>query len=106
LNQLQDLARSWIDSPQIAIVTFPRAVPKFSIDPGDPRYVAAGFYRAKLLIGGALQFTRWTAQQLAYCRESPGRGCTLPVDAGTAWRHGLRLGLPCSYCFAGPSDVF
>jgi hypothetical protein len=36
LNQLRDLARSWIDSPQIAIVTFPRAVPKFSIDPGEP----------------------------------------------------------------------
>jgi len=37
-----------------------------------------------ILIGGALQFTKWKAQQLAYCRESPGRGCTLPADAGTA----------------------
>jgi hypothetical protein len=23
-------------------------------------------------------------------REAPGRGRTLPSDAGTAWRHGLR----------------
>jgi Predicted metal-binding integral membrane protein (DUF2182) len=25
----------------------------------------------------------------------------LPADAGTAWRHGLRLGLHCSHCCAG-----
>jgi predicted metal-binding membrane protein len=33
--------------------------------------------------------------------ELTGRGRTLPADAGTAWRHGLRLGLHCSYCCAG-----
>ena len=55
-----------------------------------------------ILIGGALQFTKWKAQQLAYCRESPGRGCTLPADAGTAWRHGLH----CSYCCAGLTAIF
>ncbi len=25
----------------------------------------------------------------------------MPADAGTAWRHGLRLGLHCCYCCAG-----
>jgi predicted metal-binding membrane protein len=25
----------------------------------------------------------------------------VPADAGTAWRHGLRLGLHCSYCCIG-----
>lgn len=59
-----------------------------------------------ILIGGALQFARWKAQQLTYCRESPGHGCTLPADAGTAWRHGLRLGLHCSYCCAGLTAIF
>ena len=54
-----------------------------------------------VLIVGALQFTAWKARHLAYCREMPGRGCTLPADAGTAWRHGLRLGLHCSRCCAG-----
>jgi len=53
-----------------------------------------------VLIAGALQFSAWKAHHLAYCREAPGRGCTLPADAGTAWRHGLRLGLHCSYCCA------
>ena len=54
-----------------------------------------------VLIAGALQFTAWKARHLACCREAPGRGRTLSADAGTAWRHGLRLGLHCSQCCAG-----
>jgi predicted metal-binding membrane protein len=54
-----------------------------------------------VLIAGALQFTAWKARHLACCREAPGRGSTLPADAGTAWRHGLRHGLHCSRCCAG-----
>ena len=54
-----------------------------------------------VLIAGALQFSAWKAHHLACCREAPGRGRTLLADAGTAWRHGLRLGLHCSYCCAG-----
>jgi predicted metal-binding membrane protein len=54
-----------------------------------------------VLIGGALQFTAWKVHHLACCREAPRRGLTLPADAGSAWRHGLRLGLHCSYCCAG-----
>ncbi|MGE0116681.1 MAG: DUF2182 domain-containing protein [Dongiaceae bacterium] len=53
-----------------------------------------------VLIAGALQFTAWKARHLACCREIPGRGRTLPADAGLAWRHGLRLGLHCSACCA------
>src|SRR5437660_1285635 len=49
-----------------------------------------------VLIAGALQFTAWKAHHLARCWEAPGRSRTLPTDAGTAWRHGLRLGLHCS----------
>jgi predicted metal-binding membrane protein len=58
-----------------------------------------------VVIGGALQFTSWKAHHLACCREAPGRGRTLPADAGTAWRHGLRLGLHCSYCCAGLTAI-
>jgi predicted metal-binding membrane protein len=60
--------------------------------------IAAGVV---VLIAGALQFTAWKARHLASCREAPGRVRTLTADAGTAWRHGLRLGLHCSYCCAG-----
>jgi predicted metal-binding membrane protein len=60
--------------------------------------IAAG---VAVLIAGALQLTAWKARQLACCREAPGRGRALPADAGTAWRHGLRLGLRCSQCCGG-----
>jgi predicted metal-binding membrane protein len=53
-----------------------------------------------ILVAGCLQLTAWKARHLTCCREAPGRGCTLPADAGTAWRHGLRLGLHCSHCCA------
>jgi predicted metal-binding membrane protein len=53
-----------------------------------------------VLIAGALQFSAWKGRYLACCREEPGRGRALPADAGTAWRHGLRLGLHCCYCCA------
>jgi predicted metal-binding membrane protein len=64
--------------------------------------IAAGVV---VLIAGALQFSVWKAHHLACCREAPGRGRTVPADAGTAWRHGLRLGRHCSYCCAGPMAV-
>jgi predicted metal-binding membrane protein len=50
------------------------------------------------LIAGALQFTTWKAHQLACCWQAQVCGRALPADAGTAWRHGLRVGLQCSYC--------
>jgi predicted metal-binding membrane protein len=56
---------------------------------------------AVVLLAGLLQLTAWKARQLACCREAPGRGRTLPADAGTAWRHGLRLGAHCSRCCTG-----
>src|SRR2546428_1167688 len=58
-----------------------------------------------VLIAGALQFSTWKARHLACCREAPGRGPTLPADAGTAWRHGLRLGLHCSCCCANLTTI-
>jgi predicted metal-binding membrane protein len=60
---------------------------------------------AVVLIAGALQFSAWKARQLACCRSAPGRGCSLPADAGAAWRHGLHLGLHCGYCCAGMTAI-
>src|SRR5262249_10022749 len=47
------------------------------------------------------QFTRWKAHQLACCRDAPA----LPTNARAALRHGLRLGLRCSYCCAGLTAI-
>lgn len=59
-----------------------------------------------VLIAGLLQFTEWKSHHLACCRGTPERGHILPgpaapVDAGAAWRYGLRLGLHCCHCCAG-----
>ncbi|MEA2700110.1 MAG: hypothetical protein QOI66_4381 [Myxococcales bacterium] len=58
-----------------------------------------------VLLAGGLQLTTWKARQLACCREAPGPGRTLPGDARTAWRHGLRLGLHCSTCCASQMAI-
>jgi predicted metal-binding membrane protein len=54
-----------------------------------------------VLIAGCLQLSAWKTRHLARCREAPGRGRTLPADASTAWRQGLRLGLHCTHCCVG-----
>ncbi len=53
------------------------------------------------VIAGALQLTAWKARHLAFCRDAPGPSRSRPADAGTAWRHGVRLGLHCGRCCAG-----
>jgi predicted metal-binding membrane protein len=58
-----------------------------------------------VLLAGALQLTAWKARRLACCWEAAGRGRTLPADAATAWRHGLRLGLNCACCCAGLTTI-
>jgi predicted metal-binding membrane protein len=58
-----------------------------------------------VLMAGALQFTAWKAYHLVCCREAPGGGRTLPADAATAWRHGVCLGLHCSYGCAGLTAI-
>ena len=58
-----------------------------------------------VLIAGGLQFTTWKERHLACCRELPGCDCTLPADAATAWRQGLRLGLHCAACCAGLTAI-
>jgi predicted metal-binding membrane protein len=58
-----------------------------------------------VMIAGALQFTAWKARHLACCREGSRRDRTLRADTGTAWQHGLRLGLHCSYSCAGLTAV-
>jgi predicted metal-binding membrane protein len=64
--------------------------------------IAAG---TAILIAGLLQFTAWKARYLERCRQTPVPGRVLPADAVTALRHGLRLGLHCTYACAGPMVI-
>jgi len=58
-----------------------------------------------VVLAGVLQWSAWKTRHLACCRAAPARGRTLPDDAGAAWRHGVRLGVHCSYCCAGLTAV-
>jgi predicted metal-binding membrane protein len=53
---------------------------------------------AVILIAGVVQFTAWKVRQLSCCRDAFTRDRTLPADARTAWRRGVRLGLDCCPC--------
>jgi predicted metal-binding membrane protein len=85
------------------IAAFPLGVALAAIEMEQPELARAVpmAVGVVVLIAGVLQFTAWKAHHLACCREAPGRGRTVPADAGTAWRHGLRLGLHCGCCSAG-----
>jgi predicted metal-binding membrane protein len=85
------------------MAAFPLGVVLAAIEMQQPALARAVPFAvgAVVVIAGALQFTAWKSRHLACCRASPERGRRLPADAGTAWRHGLRLGVHCSYCCAG-----
>ena len=85
------------------MVVFPLGVALAALEMQQPALASAVPITtgAVILIAGVLQFTAWKAHHFACCRKAPGLGRTLPADAGTAWRHGLNLGLHCSSCCAG-----
>jgi predicted metal-binding membrane protein len=59
-----------------------------------------------VLIAGALQFSPWKARHLACCREASAFArAGVSASYGETWRHGLRLGLHCSHCCAGPMAI-
>ena len=55
-----------------------------------------------VILAGLLQFTAWKQQKLACCRLAPAR---VAVATANAWHHGIRLGLHCVACCAGPTAI-
>jgi predicted metal-binding membrane protein len=115
----------------LGMVVFPLGVTLAEVEMRQPALaravpIAIGVV---VLIAGALQFSSWKAYHLACCRvgsasasgdhralrrdlavAASGRGGggerdTSPADRGSAWRCGLRLGLHCSQCCAGPMAI-
>jgi predicted metal-binding membrane protein len=87
----------------LGVVVFPLGVALSAIEMRQPTLTRAVPFAvaAVVLIAGYLQFTTWKARRVACCSAAPRRGRTLPADAGTAWRHGLRLGFDCGQCCGG-----
>lgn len=91
----------------LGAAAFPLGAALAAIEMREPALARAmpGAVGVVVLIAGAVQFTAWKARHLACCRELPPADCSLPAGAATAWRHGLRLGLQCVVCCAGPTTV-
>ena len=90
----------------IGTVVFPLGVALATLEMQEPALARAvpTVTGVVIVLLGALQFTSWKARHLAACREGSAC-CTVPagaktITAGSAWRHGLRLGLQCSACCA------
>jgi predicted metal-binding membrane protein len=85
------------------LAAYPLGVALSGIVMREPALARAGPFAvgAVVLIAGALQLTAWKARRLAGGSAAHGRSRALPADAGTAWRHGLRLGMDCGYSCAG-----
>ena len=54
-----------------------------------------------VLIAGLLQLSEWKSRHLAFDRDTSVHVRAMPADVGTAFRHGLCLGVHCCYCCAG-----
>ncbi|HYL22194.1 MAG TPA: DUF2182 domain-containing protein [Gemmatimonadales bacterium] len=54
-----------------------------------------------LLLAGAVQLTAWKARQLGGCWDALRCGGPEILEAGRAWRQGLRLGVRCALCCSG-----
>ncbi len=89
----------------VGLAAFPLGAVVAAIEMQHPALARAAPIGTALIVlaAGALQFTAWKACQLACCREAPAHA--LPADSGTAWRHGLRLGVHCSLCCLGPTSI-
>jgi predicted metal-binding membrane protein len=87
------------------IVAFPLGIAVATIAMDEPVLARAVPTAAGLVVfsAGIMQWTGWKARHLACCRVSPAR--TLRPDAGTAWRHGVRLGMHCAACCAGLTAI-
>ena len=84
------------------VAAFPSGVALAAIEMQQPALARAVPIVAGVVVlsAGALQLTAWKARHLACCRKAPAPSRTLPADVGTAWRHGVRLGLHCGQCCA------
>ena len=51
-----------------------------------------------VVIAGVVQFTVWKARRLGCCRDAAVDTAATAIDANSAWRHGVHLGVDCLCC--------
>ena len=90
----------------VGVVLFPLGAILATVEMHHPALARAvpAMTGAIVIIAGVLQFTPWKAHHLADCREATG--ChRLQAHSGRALRHGLHLGIHCSYCCIGLTAI-
>src|SRR5580692_8975993 len=88
LETLQDRSGAWIDPPQVALVALPRAVPKISIDPGDPGDEAIGFDGAQDRAGLRVDLVDLAISILSYPERPLRPGEPRVAAAAGRWDRG------------------
>lgn len=86
-----------------ALAVFPLGATLARVEMEEPvlaRHVPIGV-AVVVLIAGALQFTTWKSDHLGCFRGASETEPRPAVDVGTAWWHGLHLGIHCLYGCAG-----
>ena len=91
----------------LGIAAFPLGVAFAAIEMQYPTLARATPLTVSVvvLLAGLFQFTSWKARQLACCREITLCRCTAPMDARSAIKYGLRLGVHCTCCCAGMTAI-
>ena len=89
------------------LAVFPLGVALAAVVMREPAVARAAPFAAGLvvLIAGILQFSGWKARQLDCWRMALGDGRAPVIDARTAWRAGVMLGIHCITCSLGPMAV-
>ena len=91
----------------LGIAAFPLGVALATIEMQHPTLARAAPLTASVvvLLAGLFQFTSWKARQLACCREVTSCPCRALMDAHSAIKYGLRLGVHCTCCCAGMTAI-
>src|SRR4029077_3090340 len=95
LQPLEDLARLMIDPPQIALITFPGAVPQLAVDPGDAGDEAAALDGAKHRAGFRIDLSDSPRPMLAHPQSAfgPGEPRAAAVGRRDRGQHAAGLGV-------------
>ena len=82
------------------VAAFPLGVALAQMEMRQPALARAVPFAAGvvLVLAGAFQFSTWKARHLACFRYESAHVGPLRGDPGSAWRHGMRLGVHCTSC--------
>jgi predicted metal-binding membrane protein len=91
----------------LGIAAFPLGVALATVELQHPTFARAAPLTVSVVVvlAGLFQLTSWKARLLACCREVTICSCTTSMDARSAIKCGLLLGVHCTCCCAGMTAI-